>query len=304
MKMNHKAIAYILLLCLSASFYACKEDAFEQVIEIEIPEHEPRIALALEMGQGDEVIQTFVSRSSSINEIVDAPILEDVTVNILKNGGQFAEMVFDSTTRDYFATVEPLQNDNATYRIEVESPIYGKATAEQKLPAMVAFENLEYEEDGTIDTYGERVDVMSFEINDPADVENYYAIELFSFFRFNGDTTLFIQNLYPTTLDPLLESVNNGEIIFADDSFNGNKHVINLNLDKYSVDLDGMEEFVILINFQNISRDNYLYKRSLYTYWNSINNPFAEPVIVHNNIENGYGIFRTGTVYSEEIKLK
>jgi len=305
MKISNQFFKYLVLGFLVTNFYACKEGAFEQVVEIDIPEHEPKIALSMEINQGDEQLNTFVSRSSSINDIIETPILEDITINVFKNETMLTEMVFDSTTRAYLANVDPIPNDEATYRIEVISPEFGTATAEQTMPSQVSISNLEYEEDGTIDSYGERVNELSFMIDDPEAERNYYSIKLFSFFKYIQDTsTLQIQNIYPYSLDPLLEYAQNGELILSDDSFNGTDHRVTLNIEKYYLEVQDKEELVLFVEFKNISRDNYLYKRTLDIYWSSVDNPFAEPVVVHNNIENGFGIFRTAAVYTEEIKIK
>ncbi len=305
MKITIQILTYTLFGFLILNLFSCDEDAFQQVVEIEIPEHEPKISLAMEINQGDDILSTFVSRSSSINEVIETPTLEDITVNVFKNNTLFAEMLFDSTSRKYLATVDSLPDDQASYRIEVESSVYGKASAEQVMPKLVSFKDLEYNEDGAIDSYGERVDEIVFNIEDPSDEENFYSIDVYSFFKYLGDDNLQIQHIYASSLDPLLEyGGGNGGLILSDDSFNGKDYRISLNLEKYFLQLEDKDEFVLYIELKNISRSNYLYKRSLEAYWNAYGNPFAEPVVVHNNIKNGYGIFRTSSTYGDEIKLK
>ena len=47
----------------------------------------------------------------------------------------------------------------------------------------------------------------------------------------------------------------------------------------------------IRIYLHNISKSYYYYRTSLELYQNTSGNPFAQPVQVYSNIENGFGIF-------------
>lgn len=47
----------------------------------------------------------------------------------------------------------------------------------------------------------------------------------------------------------------------------------------------------IYIEIKSVSKDFYLYQKTLKEYYNSINNPFSEPAEVYSNIKLGYGIF-------------
>ena len=53
----------------------------------------------------------------------------------------------------------------------------------------------------------------------------------------------------------------------------------------------------------NISQDYYYYRRSLELYNQSSDNPFAQPVQVYSNIENGFGIFAGAQVNYFDIEL-
>ena len=55
------------------------------------------------------------------------------------------------------------------------------------------------------------------------------------------------------------------------------------------VDLDLTAFFKITL--LSVTRDEYLYQKSLITYSNSSNSLFAEPTLLHTNMDNGLGVF-------------
>ncbi len=52
-----------------------------------------------------------------------------------------------------------------------------------------------------------------------------------------------------------------------------------------------------------MNRSGYLYRRSIDDYENAQGDPFAEPVQVYSNIENGYGIFAGFSKSTYEISM-
>ena len=54
---------------------------------------------------------------------------------------------------------------------------------------------------------------------------------------------------------------------------------------------DNKEGTWVLIEALNCSRDFYLYNRSLQQSAGTGGNPFADPVLIHTNIQGGFGCF-------------
>ncbi|KAA3640405.1 MAG: DUF4249 family protein, partial [Bacteroidetes bacterium] len=85
-------------------------------------------------------------------------------------------------------------------------------------------------------------------------------------------------------------------LVFTDKAFDGNEYTIK------GWDYgwwETVESFKL--ELVNLSKDGYLYLRSLEDYYNSEGNPFAQPATVYSNIENGYGIFALGAAEVIEI---
>ncbi|MEL6355444.1 MAG: DUF4249 family protein, partial [Bacteroidota bacterium] len=90
--------------------------------------------------------------------------------------------------------------------------------------------------------------------------------------------------LYIESPDPLLVDVGNGLQAISDRSFSGGNVEIRLLFNDYQSNLTVLEMI-------SLTEDGYRFLVSKQAYEESIDNPFAEPVNVHNNITNGYGIF-------------
>jgi hypothetical protein len=59
----------------------------------------------------------------------------------------------------------------------------------------------------------------------------------------------------------------------------------------------------LLTELRSISKEYYDYQTSLNEYWNADGNPFAQPVQVFTNIENGFGIFAGFGKSSDTLRL-
>ena len=146
---------------------------------------------------------------------------------------------------------------------------------------------------------------ITLSFNDP-EKENYYKIGvkirktiIDSTIDINGNIT------YDSTVNDnwlkiyrdseiLERTISNKEVIFNDLTFNEGNSSIEFSIKdvvkKYNETENKNLEF-IKVYFYNINKSLYNYHQSLKTY-NDVNNiPFAQPVQVYSNIENGFGVF-------------
>lgn len=290
--MKNRTIFLWLSLLLSTQ-YSCKD--FSQIVEIDIPEHEPRLATLLTATSLDSILQVLVSNSLGILESRDTQAIEAARVSLLRNGNPIAEGVYLEGTYYYeLLTAAPLGTTEATYRLEISAPDFPAIYAEQKMPATVPILSAAIELDGTVDAEGRRADEVTIEFQDPAGSTDYYALAMQGLRRLSEeeDSLYTAGSIFLNSNDPSFGYVYNlpYTIIFSDATFNGQK----VRLSTYSYDYLG--EFSGRLRLYHLSRDVYLYHRSLELYEEAINNPFAEPVTVHRNIENGYGLFGLSSV--------
>jgi hypothetical protein len=85
--------------------------------------------------------------------------------------------------------------------------------------------------------------------------------------------------------------------LFNDLLFNGQNKALELEIpyENYSGIEVGYEwsykTLSVRVYLHNISKSYYYYRNSLELYQSASGNPFAQPVQVYSNIENGFGVF-------------
>jgi len=154
------------------------------VVTIDLPEHQPKAAIVLQLASGDTLGQTLVSNSRSIEESSTAfEYPADAVVSLLKDGQPFADFTLNVNAARYEADFEddgfPTTNP-AKYSLEVEHPDFGTYTIDQRMPAPAAISNPIFEAEGAITPDGFREDEFTFTVTDTDPSQrNYYGIRLF-----------------------------------------------------------------------------------------------------------------------------
>jgi hypothetical protein len=264
-----------LLLLLSS----CSEDFFEEVIDIKIPDHTPRLSIAAYLLAGDSIINVYVSHSLGFLDTTKRTTIKNAVVQVFKNGATLAIVPYSS--KQFYKLKLPKSKviDQAFYELKISAPGYPPITSQQKLPAPVPILGARFEKNGAIDSNGEKFDLIVIEFQDNAIVKNYYAI--------SGTLEISPGDKIPVSfnsLDPLSENAGE-EVLVKDDSFNGKK---------FSWRLGSHLQFPgakLILQLESITKDKYLFLKSIHLYEEAEDNPFAEPVLIHSNIEGGFGIF-------------
>lgn len=268
------------------------EDKFTQVRTFDFPEHEEQLAVTSIDEEGDIPI-VYVSHSKGINDETPYRIIEDATVNFYRDGELRNTFLHFSNGRYVPEINLPQSYEDTiklghTYTIEVSAPELETTTASQKLPLPASIENLEYTIDGTTNEYGDEMDLMEIEIDDPGEESNFYIIRLIAEGKDqNGNPS--VNEIYFDNLDFLMEYGSRFAYI-PDLTFNGNKYIFRLGVwddwRRYYSTIDH-----ILVQVGSVSKDYYLYDISKYLSEEAEYNPFVEPVLIHSNYSQGYGIF-------------
>lgn len=287
MKINPYIVGYFLGAALFC-FSSCDPDNFSQVVEIEIPEHQSKLAVRGIFNQSDTLLEVFVSNSLSILANEDFLIKDNAIVSLFENDQLLYSLPFNDFDRKYqYRPTTAFGQTGALYRLEVSTAGYPSIKATQQMPGAVPILSAKVKSGGAITSDGEKVDAIDIEFKDPAGVENFYAIRASSgYIFFDGqDTIQYFSELYLDSNDPLLSYTSNAGLILQDAAFDGRTYQLKM----YTY--DSIDNRPVTIQLFSISKDTYLFYKSLNNYYDSIDNPFAEPVNVHNNIEGGYGIF-------------
>ncbi len=294
-----KNISFFVFIIFSISLASCGADFFETTVEIDLPDHESTLAVSSILSLDSESSEVFISKSLSLNATDPLQEINDAQVQLFKNGNVIGDFVYDDDENIYVSGLEPTDLESgATYRIETSHPDYPTISAEAVMPKVVDIKEAEYLPESTAGQFGDQLDEYRIKFDDPGDEENYYLIyvnvltEDF-FVDFNGDTTFYRQNIYdiesrdPSVVFGFDNLSYQGVPMISDAAFNGKTYQLIFQAWPNFFD-DGDE---IEIELVSITRERYLYLLSLQRFMETDGNPFAEPVTVVSNVENGQGNF-------------
>lgn len=284
-------------------FTSCDGDKFSQVVEIDLPEHTPMLSVSAEMSEVDTLLKIYLTRTWPTVEQPDTIEVMDATVRLFKDGSLHREFEQDQLSRFYQAIGNAFDQDGATYRLEISAPDFETVFAEQKLPSIVELTDIKYSFQSGVTPDGNKADELSFEFQDPPTEEDYYgftgSLVISGLDTFLMDSFHYSYDLYLESYDPLLESGANDMLLFSDASFNGKKvkFTTYCNCSNYG----GQPGSKIVAQLTHITREKYLFLRSLQQFYNADGNPFAEPVNVQGNIEGGVGLFSLESVDTMQV---
>lgn len=286
--------------------------ACEQVVDIDIPEHDSQLVLSSFYKSGDTKVTAFLTKSLSILSGESPDDVWDATVKLYENDvliGDF-EVGFDTTyyvsflgvdslgnptfgeeeinriTRSYLLELSAPLGSGNTYKMTAEAPGYEAVSATQQLALPPDILSVSYDPMSRAGLDGYVMDAINVELQDVPDEDNYYEFNVLIKDKDpNNYWSGAWRKRWTESFTPGVEDGNRGSLI-KDDLFEGGSYNIELLVwpeDTSYVDLK--------VEVNSISRDKYLFSKSMQAYYNADGNPFAEPVIVHTNVENGQGVF-------------
>jgi len=248
-----------------------------------------------------------VFSSSFITDTYDSPLfLNNATVSVYTNE-ELVEVLTPLSDGDYKSTTHYPQA-GITYTLKVEVPNMGTAISEAEVlhPVQV----LGFDSVGIYksDMWSDEMIKAHIRIKDPSNKNNYYRLTLWSYsyeFHYDSENHLiigtipYISQLEPMSNDPVFEEGTYGEFVFSDALINGKEYNLEVLISKYTSNPD--IRFILAV-LEHISYDYYQYGISLPAHFDAEDmKMFFEAVLVHNNIQNGIGIFGTSSQSTDTL---
>lgn len=283
-----KTYKTLIILALFSFLTTSCEDFFDMAIELDIEEHEPKLAITSFVSNTNNP-EVLVSYSiGGLKEATDDQLLNNANV-VLSQGSISYELSLTENEGIYKFDTAIDFIPNQEYTLTVESAIYPSVSSTQIFPQEVPI--LE----ATMNTSTERIQIR---FKDNPNPENYYILSIEAF---HPDYEIY-SSIYMDEESSFSWSSSQNGILISDETFNGDEITIN---PKYSMRIKDDWENVpeptqVNMILYSITEDVYRYDVSLR---NNYVDPFTEPVILHRNIENGYGIFGMMNAYVFEIDL-
>lgn len=271
-----KTYKLIIAIIFTVSLASCS-DFFDTAIELDVPKHESKLAITSLISNTTGIEggnQVLVSYSIGGLEDSEGPqLINDATLALSYD--DITETLLLTSMEGVYAPETPLMlTPNTTYTLDVDVPGYPSVSSTQKYPEPVEIISASIT-DGTV----------KVKFDDTVDQDDFYCLKL----EFLNDGSW--QNMYinPVASTSEYGEILHGSIIFEDGTFDGNEYEIIASYDGYYGSISEIEQYKVKL--YHVTEDFYRYDRTYeMARWGN-DDPFVEPVILHRNIENGYGIF-------------
>ena len=304
----------IFLPAIALSLVAC-----ETVVDVDVP-NEPTRLVANAFLQADSTVVLELTQSQSILTNSDIRPVSGAEAVLLEEGRAVTTLEETQRAGVYTASFTPTVGRSYTLQVSKVGFEPVEATTFIRPPVMirefsfdtVAFRSVVDYGDSVVTEVNFEVDEVRISFDDPAADRNYYEISAYRFEVYARDSfdnqgnyvqTDTIRTRVPLSLesdDPALAegegdflasdaAVAYGEVLsFNDDFFNGNNYSFQFDPNAY-YDPNWAEPQLYVV-LRTIDEGQYRYFRSVDLQYENDGNPFAEPVQVYSNVENGFGI--------------
>jgi Domain of unknown function (DUF4249) len=310
---------------------------FNPVVDVTIPPNAARLVLVGRIVGGSDSIELFITKSRGA---LDTTLLNS---NIISGFGERGNSAFDTVNSavvkvfkdgvlfaapQYFANgkylaklTQRIPEDRSIYTVQVSAA--GLATIEatqQMVSAPTSFDSI---------TVLENVKVAKpLDLNNPFDPlgDPYNAVQFnFTFKDKSGEQNYY--SAFGTAVLPT-EATPRGLRCESRDPASENNYLNAKNLDGKTINWTthtrrigrgggpggggprGPNQgatipvgTVVEMTLVSASYDRYLFEQSYATYLSGTKNPFAEPVILHSNVKNGFGVFTTAVERTKVIRF-
>jgi len=282
------SVSFLLLTC---------EDFFQSTIDVEIPIHESKLSYAgfgYNLNDTLRISQVFGHSRQTLSETQTN--IQNRQLKLKHSEEVLIEENIVGHENEYSATTMTIPQPllpNKQYDLEVSADGWESIYASQTMPSPVEIEYIEYEANAGFNEFGGIGDAFTITFSDNGDEENYYLVsgkvKIQNAF-FNGQDTIRERALGFSSSNPTVATIWSFEgVVFNDAIFNGKTYQLKLNADP--AESCGGSWDKASIKLFSLTKEAYNYILSFHIYYEARDNPFSEPVVVFENIENGYGIF-------------
>ncbi len=316
--------------CALSLMASCTANWFTPVVDVTIPPHVPKLVVYANWQTSEDTLVVFVSQSrgsldSSLYD-VDSVItnagrgtsiflydtVPGAKVDLYKNDvfvmnlPRMGKSLFGKIGRNLTDSV-----GGSAYKLVVSAPNFTTVEAVQPLYSRPKIKSVTYAQDGAFYSdpanpfsTPEKGDGINIEFEDPAGEANYYDILSMVFERDSAGGIFYSRSFVPRSIDVLSEAE-----VLPDGTFNGKSYKWQLWARSRDYNFRGggggpggggppQNQFLprsgdrITFTFRTFNRDWQLFKKSRNLLQQAQQNVFfSEPVLLHTNIKNGYGIF-------------
>lgn len=256
---------------------------------------------------GDSTWAFQISKSLSVLDNAEIKYVNNAVIELYRDGDMI--QTIDTTDADgWYRYDHDLPETGVEYTVKATAPGFGSVlSASSYLPEIVEitgvtaiFDTLRGQQENV--WYHGLAEVnMNIAFSDPPQMNNYYQLNVYTIdtsYYHEGDSI--IKNTHYgsrdlTSTDPGVANSeeHNRSLLFHDEYFDGKDHILKVEFNEY----DYQPEKMYKLRLISLTEDAFNYFRSINEYRRSREDPFAEPVEIYCNVENGFGVFSGMSVY-------
>jgi hypothetical protein len=274
---------------------ACCFISCESVVTLDVPHEESKLVVN-SFFNPDSTFRISLHQSRFVLE--EGRFFETVSgakVMLFDGDKKLAELE-ETETGIYEAIVKP--EAGKEYTIQVSKEGFKTVTATERIPADSA-KIIKYEasQEFYSESHREMMLSLSLWLDDPEGIDFYeiYGVEKSTVYTNKGDTLVREDIIHFSSGDPIFtDYMYNSDFLYFDDTlFDGEVRKITFSaaLNEIYCSEECVQEDKITVYLRKVSESYFKYIDTNALQREIGDNPFAEPVIIYNNIENGFGIF-------------
>lgn len=269
----------------------------EKTVQVDIPQHDAQIVVNSFFSQ-DSVWTVDLSQSQSVTNPQPFQLINDANVELWANG-IFQENLTGLGTGRY-VSVHSTPEADVEYTLKVDASRFASVEATAALP-----EPMDLVSVGVVpgsvsqSSIGENSFQVEVRFEDAPNVDNFYELIIFQRFAFGEGADIEYTEYFEAFFesgDPSLDSddfFESGEpgfnrAYFSDALFDGETKSLKVKLFVFG-NTNITQDLVV--SLASTTEDYYRYRRSVELQEFLGEDPFSEPVPIHSNMSNGFGIF-------------
>ena len=274
----------------------------ETVVNIDVPVEKPKLVVN-SLFTPDSVWQVQISRNRHILNNLPFQNVEDAQVGVYDFSSTLIATLAHKGGGVYRGETSP--SPGGSYTLKVETATEHNTIAISQIPAVVPITSVEVDLDTSGFQFNYQEVEMTVNFSDPIE-KNYYLIKILREGYYldykTKDTVNFRSETNFTPVDPAYENLYDSRtgMLFNDPLFNGKDYGFLMKINS-SILMPNDQYSATRVNviLFSVSEEYYQYftRKNLQDY--NQGDPFAQPVQVFTNVENGFGIFAgyTSSVY-------
>lgn len=290
--------------------------------EVEMPNDASFLVANSVNFQPDSTWLIEINRSSAYLDNNDYTLNEVALVTIEDGEGNQIQLTPINFSDRIFYMSNQKPEAGKRYELKINVPGFPEARAKSVIPEPVQIEHVIidstilrdaydfYRKNGNYGPYDGQTINCYVSFRDPSSIKNYYQLKLYreteeEYIDLNGNLVqkyFFIESGFYIDKDG-----RTSFMIENDELFNGTLYTWNVQVPisafyDFKFGSQENDNFKLKLHFtlRHLSKDYYNYFETLQLQDIRNGDPFAQPVIVHNNIENGAGIFAG---FSQSVKI-